>query len=193
VDYRSHFPLSNKQTIKGTRHLAREKTLQVLATLMFDFSNATMVFQHVFFRQFTFDAKELEEQGKILRQDEVHELEADVAIEWSQEDIDYASTVLREADARHVEHNQRIEQHLKNWEIARVALIDKMLLCLAMAEMRSCSDIPIKVTLNEIIELSKRYSTDKSGVFINGVLDSVVVAMQNEGLIKKSGRGLVEE
>jgi len=55
----------------------------------------------------------------------------------------------------------------------------------------ACKDIPVKVTINEVIELAKRYSTDKSGTFINGILDAVVLELQEKGLIAKTGRGLV--
>jgi N utilization substance protein B len=62
---------------------------------------------------------------------------------------------------------------------------------LAVAELIACKDIPVKVTINEVIELAKRYSTDKSGTFINGILDAVVLELQEKGLIAKTGRGLV--
>lgn len=187
------FPLSNKQSVKGTRHLAREKTLQVLAACAQDHVDKDVAFRHVFFRQFTFDPKEnTEETGRILREEEVHELEADVQIEWSQEDLNYAVTVLQRARDAKQEISDLIDKHSKNWELGRIALLDKILMTLAVAELEACSDIPIKVTINETIELAKRYSTDKSGVFINGVLDAVIIELTEQSRIIKSGRGLIE-
>ena len=61
---------------------------------------------------------------------------------------------------------------------------------LAVAELVSCSEIPVKVTINEVIELAKRYSTDKSGTFINGILDAIIEELQSNNLISKTGRGL---
>jgi N utilization substance protein B len=61
---------------------------------------------------------------------------------------------------------------------------------LAVAELVSCSEIPVKVTINEVIELAKRYSTDKSGTFINGILDAIIEELQSTNLISKTGRGL---
>jgi len=84
-----------------------------------------------------------------------------------------------------------ISEKTKNWDIDRIALIDIILMKMALAELLKFPEIPIKVTLNEYIELSKVYSTQKSKVFINGVLDKLAVDLQKDGGIKKSGTGLV--
>ena len=83
-----------------------------------------------------------------------------------------------------------IKKHAQNWDFDRIAMLDIILMRLAVAELMSCSDIPIKVTINEVIELAKRYSTDKSGTFINGILDAIIEELQTNGLILKTGRGL---
>ncbi|OJX58288.1 MAG: transcription antitermination factor NusB [Candidatus Kapaibacterium thiocyanatum] len=85
-----------------------------------------------------------------------------------------------------------IDRHAKNWDLERIALLDRVLMHMAIAELVSCADIPVKVTINEVIELGKQYSTDKSGTFINGILDAIIADLQAEGRIRKSGRGLVE-
>lgn len=84
-----------------------------------------------------------------------------------------------------------IARHADNWDIARIARIDQILLRMAVCEFLSFEDIPPKVTINEAIDIAKRYSTDKSGKFINGILDAVVLDLQQQGRLKKSGRGLV--
>ena len=84
-----------------------------------------------------------------------------------------------------------IRDHTKNWDIERIALMDILLMRLAVAEVTSFSSIPIKVTLNEYIELAKLYSTNKSNFFINGILDQSFSDLKLEGKIKKIGRGLL--
>lgn len=85
-----------------------------------------------------------------------------------------------------------IKPLLKNWDHDRVAVIDMILLKMAVCEFLSFKTIPTKVTLNEYVELSKMYSTPRSKEFINGVLDQLVRQLQEEGKIDKEGRGLVE-
>jgi N utilization substance protein B len=81
---------------------------------------------------------------------------------------------------------------LKNWDVDRVAVIDMILLKMAVAELTDFPTIPTKVTLNEFVEISKMYSTDKSKDFINGILDRLLKQLDKDGKIKKSGRGLKE-
>lgn len=81
---------------------------------------------------------------------------------------------------------------LQNWDIERVAVIDMILLKMALSELLNFPSIPPKVTLNEFVEISKLYSTEKSKDFINGILDRLLKKLQNDGLIKKEGRGLME-
>ena len=85
-----------------------------------------------------------------------------------------------------------IRDHTKNWDIDRIALMDILLMRLAVTEVTTFSSIPIKVTLNEYIELAKQYSTNKSNFFINGILDQSFTDLKSEGKIKKIGRGLLE-
>ncbi len=85
-----------------------------------------------------------------------------------------------------------IAEKTKNWEFDRIAYTDRLILMLAVSEMMHFPSIPIKVTINEFIEVSKTYSTPKSKQFVNGVLDVIAVDLQEKGLIKKSGRGLID-
>ncbi len=85
-----------------------------------------------------------------------------------------------------------IADKLKNWDMERVAIVDKVILDLAVTELKNFPSIPVKVTINEYIEISKKYSTPKSKQFINGVLDVVAKDLQAQGLAKKSGRGLID-
>lgn len=85
-----------------------------------------------------------------------------------------------------------IEPVLKNWDVDRVAIIDMILLKLALCELMYFPTIPPKVTINEYVELAKVYSTPKSKDFVNGVIDRLTKQLQKEGKVKKQGRGLVE-
>lgn len=86
----------------------------------------------------------------------------------------------------------KIEKRLVNWDVKRIAVIDKILLRIGIGELLSAKDIPTKVTINEIIEIAKEYSTSKSGKFVNGILDAVLIDLKEEGVLKKTGRGLIE-
>lgn len=88
------------------------------------------------------------------------------------------------------EYEEVIAPSLENWEVDRVANIDMILLKMAICEFMSFPTIPTKVTLNEYVELSKVYSTDKSKDFINGILDKLLKDLDDQGAIKKTGRGL---
>ena len=85
-----------------------------------------------------------------------------------------------------------ISAGVKNWDIERVAIIDKIILKMALCEMHIFRSIPVKVTINEYIEISKLYSTPKSKQFINGVLDKLAQDLTDSGAIRKSGRGLID-
>ena len=85
-----------------------------------------------------------------------------------------------------------IEPNLKNWDADRVAIIDMILLKMAIAELLNFPSIPTKVTLNEYVEIAKLYSTDKSKDFINGILDRLMKKLESDGQINKKGRGLIE-
>jgi N utilization substance protein B len=80
---------------------------------------------------------------------------------------------------------------LENWDVERVALVDILFIKMALCEFLNFVTIPTKVTLNEYVELSKEYSTEKSKDFINGILDKLMRKMKEEGMIKKEGRGLL--
>lgn len=85
-----------------------------------------------------------------------------------------------------------VGKHTKNWEAERLPLTDRVILYLAIAELIQFPNIPVKVTINEYIELTKRYSTPNSRQFINGILDVIAKELKADGAIKKSGRGLID-
>jgi N utilization substance protein B len=90
------------------------------------------------------------------------------------------------------QYEQLISGKAKNWDIERLAMLDRIILKMAIAEMLHFPSIPVKVTINEYIELSKEYSTPKSKQFVNGILDATVAELTANNLLKKSGRGLID-
>lgn len=85
-----------------------------------------------------------------------------------------------------------IKTHINNWRIDRLNTIDRLILRMAIAEFLYFEQIPTKVTINEAIEIAKKFSTQKSGNFVNGILDSALKQLQEDGRIEKKGRGLIE-
>jgi N utilization substance protein B len=102
-------------------------------------------------------------------------------------EILYKNTLEEEAS-----YESLIEQKSEKWRMERIAKVDKVLINMAITEMVNFPSIPIKVTINEYIDISKRYSTPKSWQFLNGMLDAISKQMIDEGKIKKSGRGLLD-
>lgn len=98
---------------------------------------------------------------------------------------------LRSIDNR-TQADEIITSHIANWEIHRLAHLDRMILQMAITELLSFDDIPTKVTINEAIEIAKKFSTGKSGQFVNGILDAVLMSLSRDNRMNKQGRGLVD-
>ncbi len=108
------------------------------------------------------------------------------------EDFEYLETLFSETMRRDYELEMIISKRAKNWDASRMAMTDLVILKMALAEMMTFPSIPIKVTINEYIEISKNYSTPRSKQFVNGILDVLANELSSEGIIKKSGRGLID-
>ncbi|MEZ4955778.1 MAG: transcription antitermination factor NusB [Saprospiraceae bacterium] len=106
--------------------------------------------------------------------------------------VDFGEVLLNKVQSDGEELFNLIEPTLKNWDAERVAVIDMILLKMAVCELVSFPTIPTKVTLNEFVEISKLYSTDKSKDFINGILDRLLKKLEKEGKVLKEGRGLIQ-
>lgn len=91
------------------------------------------------------------------------------------------------------EFDEIISGHIQNWEIDRLALVDRIVLQMALCEFLFFEEIPTKVTINEAIEIVKKFSTAKSGRFVNGILDASLDELKKQDKIKKKGRGLIEK
>ncbi len=110
-----------------------------------------------------------------------------------EEDRQFAKDLYRKVVLNHTDNMILIKQHTVNWDIERIAFIDNLILELALSEFLYFPSIPTKVTMNEYIELSKYYSTEKSRNFINGILDKALKDLKKADKILKAGRGLIGE
>jgi|TARA_B110000459_G_C16238989_1_gene328358 N utilization substance protein B len=119
--------------------------------------------------------------------------EVDIMPVWRNDDDDkeFMVGLFTQTLAQGVLNEELIKEGAQNWELERIALIDRILMKMALAEAKTFESIPLKVTLNEYIELSKYYSTEKSHGFINGILDQLFTSLHESGDIKKTGRGLI--
>ncbi|GAA4503420.1 hypothetical protein GCM10023172_28200 [Hymenobacter ginsengisoli] len=122
--------------------------------------------------------------------DEKQEL-MNLSANW-QDDRDFAETLYKQTLADDAKSEKLIAESTQNWDVERVALLDKIILKMALCEMQLFRGIPVKVTINEYIEISKLYSTPKSKQFVNGILDKLAQDLAASGEIRKSGRGLLD-
>jgi len=109
----------------------------------------------------------------------------------SEEDLDYSKSLLRNTIASYERVALMLDNSMNNWDIERVALMDKIILVTAIVEAENFPSIPVRVTMNEYIDIAKCYSTASSGSFINGLLDKMINQLTEEGKIVKSGKGLL--
>lgn len=109
----------------------------------------------------------------------------------SEDDPDFVRTLFEKSLIGYEANLAYIEKYTANWDVERIVFMDHLILDAAMTELVAFPSIPVKVTLDEWIEISKYYSTPGSSTFINGVLDRIVESLTAEGRINKSGRGLI--
>lgn len=108
------------------------------------------------------------------------------------DDYDYMITLFRHTILDDAPVSAILKDKIANWEPERIASIDMLLMKMAITEILQFPGIPVKVTLNEYIEISKQYSSPKSNTFINGILDAVVKDLRSQNKLAKTGRGLIE-
>ena len=105
-------------------------------------------------------------------------------------DKDFALKLFRNTIKKQLDYKDLIMRFAKNWDIDRIATMDKILIMMALTEITTMNDMPFKVSLNEYIEISKYYSTPKSRLFVNGILDNAVKSLKLEEKVNKVGKDL---
>ena len=167
------------------------------------------IFKSIIFKHDTFD-KYMEEQDlnwdedrniikslvtktiKSITGEENEDFELqELSYNW-EDDKSFFKKLFEETIEVEEKYESLIAAKAQNWDIERIAMTDKIILEMAISEMINFPSIPVKVTINEYIEVAKRYSTPKSKIFINGILDVIAVELEGTGVIKKSGRGLID-
>lgn len=109
------------------------------------------------------------------------------------EDREFAEQLLHCVIVHQGELDEEIKRRVSNWEIERMAMLDRILMRMGMCELAYLPDIPPKVSINEAIEIAKTFSTASSGKFINGILDGFLHELKKSGKLNKTGRGLIDE
>jgi N utilization substance protein B len=116
---------------------------------------------------------------------------AEVTGNWA-EDREFIVDLFKNTVRYDKEYQEMIALKTQNWEPERIAMMDTLLMKMALAEFTKFNSIPVKVTINEYLEISKEFSTPKSNSFINGILDKILIELKSENKITKIGRGLIE-
>ncbi|MDO3641159.1 MAG: transcription antitermination factor NusB [Mucilaginibacter sp.] len=117
---------------------------------------------------------------------------AEVTGNW-EEDREFIVNLFEESIRHNDDYQLLITSKTQNWEPDRIAMMDTLLMKMAIAEFVNFPSIPVKVTINEYLEISKEFSTPKSNAFINGILDKILADLKAQNKVKKIGRGLIEE
>ncbi|MEO7212805.1 transcription antitermination protein NusB [Mucilaginibacter sp.] len=116
---------------------------------------------------------------------------AEISGNWV-EDRDFVVNLFEQTIRFDTPYQELIAQKTQNWEPDRIAMMDTLLMKMAITEFINFTSIPVKVTINEYLEISKEFSTPKSNSFINGILDKILFELKAENKVKKIGRGLIE-
>ncbi len=110
-----------------------------------------------------------------------------------EDDVEFMKQLVNKTIRDNTYFDELISNKTENWDAERIALMDVILMKMALCEIVNIASIPVKVSINEYIDISKDYSTPNSKGFINGVIDKIVIELKKEGKIQKTGRGLMEE
>jgi N utilization substance protein B len=109
----------------------------------------------------------------------------------SEDDLTFARQLLIKSLVQYDDNQELVDKYSNNWDVERVVFMDNLILSMAITELVTFDSIPVKVTLDEWIDIAKYYSSPSSSTFVNGVLDKIVADLKEQGRINKSGRGLL--
>lgn len=115
------------------------------------------------------------------------------ALSDSKENLQFAESLFLKSLKSLEDLDSDLQSQVENWDLSRLATLDKIIIKAALVEIREFSQIPVKVSINEAIEIAKSFSTDQSGKFVNGILDGIRKKWNESGLIQKEGRGLIDK
>ena len=129
-----------------------------------------------------------------LSKDPIDKIKSDLLMDIKdKENLLFAEKLIKHVIDEKKRYDELIKSTVDNWDMERIALIDSILIKMCLSEFYYFEEIPPKVSINEAIDLAKDYSTKNSGKFVNGILDSLLIKLQRNDEIKKSGKGLISE
>lgn len=192
--------LKNQETYKTftqTTEHSKDEELIIIKWIMKEFFSKTEFIPHVLEEKNIYWAESIElvegmvvktcENGKTTNEFQLLPLYKD-----AEDDVLFMQDLVQKTIRDDSYFHQLIADKTKNWDADRIAMVDIILMKMALCEIMNLSTIPIKVSINEYIDISKDYSTPNSKSFINGVIDKLVIELKKEGKIQKTGRGLKE-
>ncbi|MCL2038960.1 MAG: transcription antitermination factor NusB [Bacteroidetes bacterium] len=192
------FALNTKKIVKGTRRLVREKVLQILMAHFVSDISIDFLIDHIFNRSFNVE-NEYEDANKndklsdnkvVVDEERLADANLDSLISWRQQDQEFAMLIINATIKNYNSFVEYIRQTADNWDFNRIATTDRIIMMIAMSEFLFIPDVPVKVSINEALELAKNYSTEKSTAFVNGMLEKIKGIFEDKKLIHKSDRGL---
>lgn len=180
VELHAAFPLRQTKSVRGNRRLVREKVLQVFAAATAAQLPWNAVFEHIFYRDFTVEVPT--PSRPLLTLEELQELEADTPIAWEEDDVLFARQLLEATEFYRGVTLEALRSVLQHWDIERLVPLDRLILQLGIAEMLGFPQTPVPVVIDEAVELAKKYSTEHSGHFVNGVLEAAYYWLVERGM-----------
>ncbi len=187
-----------KKLIDGESTFVSDKKLAL--ALFCDLLNDTVLRQRILDRDITWedDFDQIAQYNYLMLKEMSEDWDAashlplmnDGSSEKDLEAFDFAKLLVRKTLMDMSDNSALVEKYLARWDLNRVAVMDLIIINMAITELTSCPTIPVSVTMNEYVELTREYSTEKSKLFVNGILDKICTELKREGLVQKVGRGL---
>jgi len=182
--------------ILNENHTPQEE-VDVLKWLMKEFFRTTEFIPHVLEEKNIYWAESIElVESMVVKTAETGKGDQNFSLlplyKDAEDDVQFMQDLVQKTIRDDSYFHQLIADKTKNWDAERIALVDIILMKMALCEIINHSSIPVKVSINEYIDISKDYSTPNSKSFINGVIDKLVIELKKEGKIQKVGRGLKE-
>jgi transcription antitermination protein NusB len=129
-----------------------------------------------------------------MTKDPIEKIKADLLSDLEDEDnIRFSNQLLKHVLENKLRFDELIKSAVSNWDIERIALLDFIIIKMCLSEFLFFEEIPPKVSINEAIDLAKDYSTKNSGKFVNGILDTLLTRLSKDGMIVKTGKGLISQ
>jgi len=129
-----------------------------------------------------------------MTKDPIEKIKGDLLTEIEdKESISFAHTLIKHVLENRVRFDELIKSAVSNWDIERIAMLDFIIIKMCLSEFIFFEEVPPKVSINEAIDLAKDFSTRNSGKFVNGILDNLLIKLQKDGDVKKTGKGLITQ